>query len=91
MPHQIVIDLGQEDAVGEVRYLTRQDMPHGRIGEYRSYAGSRLAGCDGGWLGNDNYSCRVELPRQSPPNAAKTPLVVKGEVDWRAVERERHS
>jgi len=37
LPHQIVIDLRQEDAVGEVRYLARQDQHHGRIGEYRIY------------------------------------------------------
>ncbi len=38
LPHQIVIDLGQEYPVGEVRYLARQDKPHGRIGEYRIFA-----------------------------------------------------
>jgi len=33
----VVIDLRQEYAVGEVRYLARQDQHHGRIGEYRIY------------------------------------------------------
>jgi hypothetical protein len=37
LPHQIVIDLGQEFSVGEVRYLARQDKDHGRIGQYRIY------------------------------------------------------
>lgn len=38
LPHHLVIDLGEEHALTGVRYLPRQDKPHGRIGEYRIYA-----------------------------------------------------
>ncbi len=38
LPHHLVIDLGEEYPITGVRYLPRQDMPNGRIGEYRIYA-----------------------------------------------------
>jgi beta-galactosidase len=37
LPHQLVLDLGHEYEVGEVRYLARQDRDHGRIGQFRVY------------------------------------------------------
>jgi beta-galactosidase len=36
-PHHLVIDLGREEAVGGFRYLPRQDMPNGRIKDFRLY------------------------------------------------------
>lgn len=36
-PHQIVIDLGQEQNVSGVRYLPRQDSANGRIKDFRIY------------------------------------------------------
>lgn len=32
LPQQLVIDLGEEQLVGGIRYLPRQDRNHGRIG-----------------------------------------------------------
>jgi len=40
-PHQVVIDLGDEEAVGGLRYLPRQDSPNGRIKQYRLYLSAK--------------------------------------------------
>ncbi len=40
MPHEIVIDLGKEIALGGMKYLPRQDMANGRIADFEIYASS---------------------------------------------------
>lgn len=36
-PHQLVIDLGREETLTGFRYLPRQDLPNGRIRDYRLF------------------------------------------------------
>lgn len=36
-PHQVVIDLGQEQRVTGLRYLPRQDSRNGRVKQYEVY------------------------------------------------------
>ncbi len=40
-PHQLVIDLGSEQAVAGLRYLPRQDSANGRIKEYRLFLSAK--------------------------------------------------
>lgn len=42
LPHHLVIDLGEEYPITGVRYLPRQDKPHGRIAAYRIYVTKEL-------------------------------------------------
>ncbi len=41
-PHQIVLDLGNEQTVAGLRYLPRQDSANGRIKDYRLFLGTKL-------------------------------------------------